>query len=372
VAWLSAFPLFVLFGANDFRAAFFAQNPQRSIETAAWSIFYAMYVLVGTILIVALVRSRGASRVRLRWVIAALLCFVVQIPIQAGLDAVGLSGQLSYVVGSLFTIAGFAILAYAIVRHALFDIAFIINQAAIYAVLTGVVVAVFAALNWSVGTALRNTGLGIPVEVAFAGALGLTLNVVHRRLDRLVERVFFRRRFEAQSRLARVARALANVTEDRLTGEALVDEPYEAFDLAGAAFYRRGDADGVYLLAACRGWAEHAVPSVAADARFLLHIGGSTVCRFRPGFLADARGSRFHYGGTTAETYAPTRPRPHRRHDRSCCARRGLSRSDLQLRDPGTIDGDEPRLLSICVRRGYGAAVTHGFRTAGNSLPEQL
>ena len=263
VAWLSAFPLFVLFGANDFRAAFFAQNPQRGIEAAAWLIFYAMYVLVGTILIVALVRSRGASRVRLRWVIAALLCFVVQIPIQAGLDAVGLSGQLSYVVGSLFTTAGFAILAYAIVRHALFDIAFIINRAAIYAVLTGVVVAVFAALNWSVGTALRNTGLGIPVEVAFAGALGLTLNVVYRRLDRLVERVFFRRRFEAQSRLSRVARALANVTEDRLIGEALVDEPYEAFDLAGAAFYRRGDADGVYLAAACRGWAEHAVPSGA-------------------------------------------------------------------------------------------------------------
>jgi len=180
--------------------------------------------IVVVLLVGALVRSSGIARVRLRW-------------LSVGLGAIALQSVLQPVIllipGSVYaiwpqalylslTLAGFCALAFAIVRSDLFDVGFVVNRTAIYAVMTALLVAAFAGLNWIVGQALKSTGLALPFEVILAGALGLSLNLIHRRIDRAVDLLFFRKRYDAQRRLRRVARGLVHAAGLDVVAESVV------------------------------------------------------------------------------------------------------------------------------------------------------
>jgi hypothetical protein len=230
-----------------------------------------------TIVALAFLRARGPSRIRLRWVAIAFGCMFAgwlltliftSIP---ALDFMIWPNFVNY----FFADAGFATLAFAILRRDLFDVNFVVNRAAIYTTLTAVLIGAFAGLNWSIGLLLKQTGLALPIDVILAAAVGLSLNVIQRRVDQNVDKVFFRRRYDAEQRLRRVARALAHVTDNESVAQALVVEPVEALGLHAAAFYRTAP-NGPFELIAARGWPPGSPTAVAHNDPMILHLGGVT------------------------------------------------------------------------------------------------
>jgi hypothetical protein len=230
-----------------------------------------------TVVILAFLRARGPSRIRLRWITIAFVCLSAGWFLSLIFSSIPALDFMIWpnFVGFFFADAGFATLAFAILRRDLFDVNFVVNRAAIYTTLTAVLVGAFAGLNWLIGLLLKQTGLALPIDVILAAAVGLSLNVIQRRVDRNVDKLFFRRRYDAEQRLRRVARALAHVTDSESVAQALVVEPVEALGLHAAAFYRTSP-NGPFELIAARGWPPGSPTAIAHNDPMILHLGGVT------------------------------------------------------------------------------------------------
>src|SRR5665213_3523812 len=97
--------------------------------------------------------------------------------------------------------------AYAILRHRIFDVSFALNRTLVYGVTSAFVLLVFAALEFVAERYLTDLTRveGIAVEFAIALALIVSVRLVHGRVDRLVDNVLFRARHEQESALRRYA-----------------------------------------------------------------------------------------------------------------------------------------------------------------------
>ncbi len=196
------------------------------------------------------------DRARIRWIITGFLAgysgfvihelFVVLAP--AVLDNLWFN-DLLLSTGIFAPIA----VTYAIVRHRVFDIRIVVRRAAVYAVLTSVVIGVIAAFDFFVGKVFAGTKIAVLGEIGVAVIVGLMLNPLHRRLESAVDAAIFRRRLLGQERLHQVAAGLVHANSSGTVSRLLVAEPIDAFSLASAALFE-ADGSGNYVLADAMGW----------------------------------------------------------------------------------------------------------------------
>ena len=229
--------------------------------------------------IFALTYAHAASpdRARLRWVMVGML--------------VGYSGVLAFQLSSY--IPGFAFaaiwpiavvnllqalqiavpitVAYAIVRHRVFDVRFVLGRAVVYGLLTTLVVALVAAIDFVAGKVLASTRLAAIGEAGAAIVIGLSLNPLHKRLERFIDTVLFRSRRRAEQRLRRVAAGLPHARSADAITHAIVSEPVEAFALTSAAVFRR-DPSGRFVRGEAVGWETDHLRSIDADASVTLQL----------------------------------------------------------------------------------------------------
>ena len=119
----------------------------------------------------------------------------------------------------------------AILRHRLYDIDRLISRTVSYTILTGALVAVFAAIVLLTTRLLPFTS---SVGVAFSTLVAATLfNPLRRRIQRLVDRRFNRAHYDAQATVA----AFGSRLRDALDGSAICSELLEAADDALAPAY---------------------------------------------------------------------------------------------------------------------------------------
>lgn len=144
--------------------------------------------------------------------------------------------------------------AYGVVRHRVIDVSFIVGRTVVYSVLTIFAVSVFTLIEFFVGKLLEHNGLATVLEIVAALALGLSLNVLHNRLDRVVDRVLFRRRHIAEARLKRTALTLPHAVSGETVADMLVEEPVDALDLASAAVFVLGDDELRFARVRSEGW----------------------------------------------------------------------------------------------------------------------
>ncbi len=273
------FVVYAVFQTNDVMIMGFGIAPPHLMASlTAGGALQLVPFMIGVLLIVgnAFVRARGPDRVRLRWITIGYGVFFVEALfalLQYRLPALTLAAWPNYVNGTLGLI-GMAMFGTAVLRSELFDVGFVVNRAAIYGILTGALVGAFAGFNWLIGSALKGTGLAIPIAVLLAACIGISLQVIQRRVTRFVDRVFFRERYEIEQRLDRVARAAAQLSNDDAIARAVLYEPVEALRLSGGAFYRRTE-EGAYELSASSGWAEGAPQRIDAGDPLVLQLAGA-------------------------------------------------------------------------------------------------
>ena len=215
---------------------------------ALWSLI-VLYLFVDTY-----VRARGEDRQRIRWVVVGFgLNLVIQfVNLFFGVYWPGEPIWLYHVLQLSSVIVPLTV-AYAVIKHRVIDVSFVVSRTLVYGVLTTLLVAVFSVIDWFFGDYLRLARLGTIAEVGAVVAFGLWFNGLHRRVDSLVDATFFRQRHRAEVQLARNAAALPFAATPQNVAQALIKEPVRALELASAALFRRGN-DGVYVREESNGW----------------------------------------------------------------------------------------------------------------------
>lgn len=134
-------------------------------------------------------------------------------------------------------------LAYAILRHRVFDVAFVLNRTIVYALTSAFLIVLLAALEFGaeryIDTMTRAEGIALQFLIALA--VTVSAGVVHRRIDRAVDTVLFRTRHEQEEALRRFA-----TTAQFYTGQQpLIRDTVDALTRFG-----RVEGAAVYLAAA--------------------------------------------------------------------------------------------------------------------------
>jgi len=127
---------------------------------------------------------------------------------------------------------------YAIFRERVIDINFVVSRTLAYGLLTTAIVGIFALLDLFLSRTME-ARFSLPVDIVVALVLGFFFHALRRRIDAGVDRVVFRKRHVAETRLARAAKAVVHVEDAAAIPDYLTRLPVEVLDLTGAALYMR-------------------------------------------------------------------------------------------------------------------------------------
>ncbi len=171
--------------------------------------------------LLAIAASRGVERQRAVWTLvplAACFCFfMVGLIATSSSPASADSIVLGFVSNLVFLIAPVA-LTYAALSRRLIDVGFFLNRAAVFTIVSAIVIGGFVLAEWGASAWLASTTHTTSAVIGMVVALGLgiSLRYIHRYVERFVDRVFFRKRHEDESALRRFAHE-ASYISDRCT-----------------------------------------------------------------------------------------------------------------------------------------------------------
>ncbi len=208
---------------------------------AAWAL--------GTTALFATYRAEGPrNRKRLQWAIAGSSL-----------------GYLAWYVGDLLVnhshfpiagrIVGFGTLAlplsigYAVLRHRVVDVRFVVNRALAYSLLGSLLFALFVLTSWLTAVLLLQSHAQLLVQVSLALLIGVWLSRAHRRVERALEVALFRRLRHAEAELAQATAAMRSTGSREALDRLLAEIPASALGLDFAHVYRR-NTRGDFTLAA--------------------------------------------------------------------------------------------------------------------------
>jgi hypothetical protein len=164
-------------------------------------------------------RSSGIRRLQLKWLLAGSATALIGIPLTTFLSGMrGLPGLAGGITGAVALLAIPVCMGVAILRYRLFDIDRIISRTLAYAIVTGLLVGVYAGI---VLLATREVSINEPVAVAGSTLVVAALfNPLRRRVQRAVDRRFNRARYDAD----RIVAAFAARLQDAAALDSVQDE----------------------------------------------------------------------------------------------------------------------------------------------------
>ena len=256
-------------------------------------------LVVGTAFVLTYRSSAPAARARIRWVMLGLLVGyggTLTFQLFSSLPGIAI-GEPIWLVNVQLTLqlAVPLTVAYACIRHRIFDVRVVVSRALVYGLLTTALVVVITLIDFIVGRLLVETRIAVIGEVVASVAIGLSLNTVHKVLEQFVDRTLYRSRNRAQHRLQRVGNGLLYATSPSAVTTLVTQEPLDAFRLASASVFRESD-DGSYQRVAALGWDDATVVRLEADDPIVLQLRAEVEplrirdTRKRDGFPSGAHG----------------------------------------------------------------------------------
>ena len=233
----------------------------------AWALFAnqsLVKIVLSTLALAALITAYAGTKSSDRQrIIPVLIAFALYVASTMGHDIYStfytnptVSASWYILIAALMVALAIAV-AYGVIRHRVIDVSFAISRTVVYTILTSIIVGAFVLIDFVSSKLLDRLQFAIILEAAAALAFGIWLNALHSRIDKFVDRVFFRKRHLAEARMERVTKALAHAEDAQFVDEALVLEPVEALDLASAAVFRQ--SDDAFARTSSTGWdATHA------------------------------------------------------------------------------------------------------------------
>ena len=154
-----------------------------------------------------------------------------------------------YDVNVVLSFVGPLLFAYAVLRHKVVDLGFVLNRTLVYGAVSVIMLSAFALTEWAVGHVLEPSGRGEneAVDAVIAVLVTLSFTRVHAFVERYVEALFFRGWHENEKRLKRFTAEAGFVTRSESLRAAWLKE-LARFTGGAACSTRslfRGRRDGV-------------------------------------------------------------------------------------------------------------------------------
>jgi class 3 adenylate cyclase len=167
-----------------------------------------------------------------------------------------------------------AAVAYAMIRYNLFDLRAALRLGTIYSVVTGLVVAGYAGAIAVLDLAFTSVSLSssplVPATIIAVAVVGL-LNPVYVRTQRVVDRMFFRERYDLQQTIEQVAERMTTLLDlGRIV--TLIHETVARLYPASQALFLYDPAAGVYVVPGPDGQPERRLPGDSPLARCLAEL----------------------------------------------------------------------------------------------------
>ena len=261
--------------------------------------FSFIYLVPLAMLIIGYYRVESEVRLRLRWVLVGALAIMVTVTLHNAYI------EPSWYLGTVDTgFYAFSILAmaYALLRHRVVAVSIFMDRALVYGLVTTLVVGVVAAVN---SLALRfalPAGASLILQVVVPLSLGIVLGRVRTVLNRLVEQMFFRKKFLSQQALRDFAERAGYIDKTADLFDATVREISRHARAPAVAIYsdepngfRRLRQEGDAAYPAELGGNDDAVVALkarreAADLERLASVLGTDSCVFPLMVLGNLRG----------------------------------------------------------------------------------
>jgi hypothetical protein len=168
--------------------------------------------------VLAIAASRGVERQRAIWSLIPFSIFFSTLQLTAVVELAPVSYANLVVVLTIANLSSFlmpAVLVYVALNRRLIDIGFVLNRAAVFAIVSVIVVGAFVLVEWAASAwlagATRQTSAVIGMIVALT--LGLSLRYIHKYVERFVDSGFFRKRYEDEAALRRFAHESSYITD---------------------------------------------------------------------------------------------------------------------------------------------------------------
>jgi len=241
-----------------------AATGQRYPGLVAISSAQSIWILIETfgtlaVLVEALVNGRRSRRQRISWVVAGIayaVIFQTLIPAFFDLSYFGVRSAGAAVLYGLDVLSPLAVgiaVTYAMMQYRVVDVRFAFSRALVYAVTTTALVAIFALIEWAASRLFEGTHVEMYAGLAAALLVAFTVNAFHKRIDHVLDLLFFQSERRAAERIAHLAAALQYADDEATVVRFVVEEPAEWLDLASAAVFLPG-SDGTFRVTASAGW----------------------------------------------------------------------------------------------------------------------
>jgi hypothetical protein len=213
-----------------------------------------LYSVAWSALVSSYQSSQGTERIRMRWGIFGAI---------AGTVLVAIGTQLFYLPTMMADWLMNAILAvgqllvatsigYAIVRHRVIDVQFVLNRTIVFAAIGGAAAGLLIGIDWLTMTVLPLSRLHMSIALAAAFGFGLLVAKMYRRLVTVADRALFPKRHAAIACLTGLRLAVERENDTSELRSALTTEVCTGIQLASAALFL--SLDGGFVRDSAAGW----------------------------------------------------------------------------------------------------------------------
>jgi hypothetical protein len=171
-----------------------------------------------------------------------------------------------------FNLIGSIFVLYGLLSERVVDFRFAIGRAAVYGIITAVLLLLFGTFEWLAEQIFESTKPAIYISLFAALAIGFTLNALHGRIEYFLNAFFFRNQRRSEEALRRASRALANTSSETTLIEFLVDEPIRVLGLNSAALFLAPAAGKPFERTAARGWSKTESESIDAEDPLIVEL----------------------------------------------------------------------------------------------------
>ena len=237
-------------------------------EYAIWSQVFYNLSLVVLLVIVALGlaslvgqyrSSTGLKRERIKWVLFGVICASIGFltwalfAVSSSFGSPPISPPLAQTVGGAPLIVLPLTVAYAVIRHRVIDVRFVVNRALLYGTIALFAGALIVLTDWLFSTRFTNSRIQTAVYAGIALLVGLSLNAARHRITAIIDRWFFHEwhRTELQANL--IGDTIHRATSRTDLYQHLTAGIANAYSLASVALFEQL-TDGGFVRVAAYGW----------------------------------------------------------------------------------------------------------------------
>jgi len=203
-------------------------------------VFTAGYLVPLIMLFASYHAVEVAQRNRLRWLLWGGVLWLVGIFLSNtpvfNVDATYLESNSCYA-------AAMAVFLYAILRHRVVDVSFVISRTLVYTATMSIIIGLFAAMNSFVEHATLGRDASMLLELMVPLLLGISFNTMRTRIDGYVSRFLFRRQFKATEALNDFAQSCKFIDKPERLLDLTAEEIYRQTGAQGVAIYEQADGD---------------------------------------------------------------------------------------------------------------------------------